>query len=271
MPADVAVRVTDVWKRYRTGSYQGATLIKEVQSMVARWRGKEDPNEKIAMDRSALDASHASANEWFWAVKGVSFEVKRGETVLILGRNGAGKSTLLQMLCQITEADRGIIEYRGRFATLLQAGVGFHEELTGRENVFLNGAILGLTRSEIIERLPEIAEFSEIAQFLDTPVKRYSSGMRGRLGFSVAAHLGAEIMILDEVLATGDRIFREKCVKKMKELAEGGTTVILVTHLVELLGDSINRAIFMENGSIRFVGEKSEALSYYLGKAKLPD
>lgn len=271
MPPDVAVRVSDVWKRYRTGSYKGSTLIKEVQSQVARWRGKEDPNAKILPDRSALDNSGAGGGEWFWAVKGVSFEVKRGETVIILGRNGAGKSTLLQMLCQITEADRGVIEYRGRFATLLQNGVGFNEELTGRENVFLNGAILGLSRAEIIDRLPEIAEFSEISQFLDTPVKRYSSGMRGRLGFSVAAHLGAEIMILDEVLATGDRIFREKCVTKMKELASSGTTVISVTHLTEMLGDAVDRAMYMENGAIRFVGDKNQALKYYLGKEKLPD
>ncbi|MEO0447479.1 MAG: ATP-binding cassette domain-containing protein [Verrucomicrobiota bacterium] len=270
LPDDVAIRVTDVWKRYRTGAFQGRTLVREMQSFAARLRGKEDPNAKVALNRDSLKASHIRDNEWFWAVKGASFEVKKGETIVILGRNGAGKSTLLQILCQVTEADRGEFAFRGRFASLLQAGVGFHEELTGRENIFLNGAILGLTREEIIERVPAIAEFSEIPQFLDTPVKRYSSGMRGRLGFSVAAHLGAEIMILDEVFATGDRVYRMKCIEKMRDLADGGTTVILVTHNVELLGDSIDRALYMQDGVIRYDGDRKQAMEYYMGISNLP-
>lgn len=269
LPDDVAVRLTDVWKRYRTGAIRGKTLVREAQSFIARMRGDEDPN-KLAMDRSQLGASNAEENDWFWAVKGASFEVKKGECVVILGRNGAGKSTLLQVLCGITEADRGLVQYKGRFATLLQAGVGFHPELTGRENIFLNGSILGLSREEIIHRIPTIAEFSEIPEFLDTPVKRYSSGMTGRLGFSVAAHLGAETMILDEVFATGDRVYREKCIDRIKELASSGTTILLVTHLVDMLEDAVSRAIFMQDGEIRYDGDTDQALRYYLGQDALP-
>ena len=262
---DVAIRVTDVWKRFRTGVFKGNTLVREVQSFVARIQGKEDPNEKIALNRSELHRSSVKSNEWFWAVKGVNFEIRKGEVLAILGRNGAGKSTLLQLICGLTESDRGEIAVQGRFATLLQAGVGFHPELTGRENVFLNGSIMGLTRDEIAERIDEIAEFSEIPQFLDTPVKRYSSGMQGRLGFSVAAHLDADVMILDEVFATGDLIFRDKCIEKMQNLAMDGRTVVIVTHFPSMLGEACSRALFMEDGEIKFDGDRVEAVDIYTG------
>ncbi len=263
LPDDVAVKVVGVWKKYRLGSYGGATLVQEVQSLFAKLLRREDPNSKLVLNRGSIKESQTSRNHWFWAVKKVSFEVKKGECVAILGRNGAGKSTLLQILCGVTEADQGTVYYRGRFATLLQAGVGFHEELTGMENIFLSGSILGLTREEIIKQIPAILEFSEISEFAETPVKRYSSGMRSRLGFSVAAHLGAEIMIFDEAFATGDRTYRYKCIDKIRELSDGGTTILLVTHMVGMLGDAVKRIIFMKDGEIYFDGDKARGVELY--------
>ena len=263
MNPDNAIEVHDVWKRYRTGIFRGKTLVRELQSLAARLTGREDPNEKIALGRSELHASHVDENEWFWAVSGVSFEIKKGEVVAILGRNGAGKSTLLQLICQITAADRGLIEIQGRIASLLQAGVGFHPELTGRENIFLNGTILGLTRAEIIERIPEIIEFSEIPQFIDTPVKRYSSGMQGRLGFSVTAFLGADVMIFDEAFATGDIPYRQKCLKRLRELAEQGATILVVTHMPQMLGDVCRRGILMIDGQKTLDCELNKVIEAY--------
>jgi len=264
-PVPPAVEICDVWKSYRTGSLRGRTLVREFESLWARLMGKEDPNSLI-LDRTSVTSETAHRNRRFWAVQGASFSVAKGEVVALLGRNGAGKSTVLQILSGITEADKGIIRLRGRVASLLGAGVGFNEEMTGRENVYLNGSILGMQPREIASRMESIAEFAEIPEFMDTPVKRYSTGMKARLGFSVAVHLSTDIMILDEVFATGDRIFRMKGINKMKELASSGRTIIIVTHMPSLLKGLCERGIVMRQGSVVFDGAIDEAVQLYMEK-----
>jgi lipopolysaccharide transport system ATP-binding protein len=203
--------------------------------------------------------------EVFWALKDVSFEVKRGEVLGIIGKNGAGKSTLLKVLSRITEPTKGRITLRGRTASLLEVGTGFHPELTGRENIFLNGAILGMTRAEIRDRFDEIVEFAGMARFLDTPVKRYSSGMYVRLAFSVAAHLEPEILIIDEVLAVGDTEFQKKCLGKMEEVAGFGRTVIFVSHNMAAVSALCTKALVLKNGLIDFRPDSvSDAIAHYL-------
>ncbi|HEY3760385.1 MAG TPA: ABC transporter ATP-binding protein [Verrucomicrobiae bacterium] len=207
-----------------------------------------------------------SAKEEFWALKDVSFEVKAGEVVGIIGRNGAGKSTLLKILSRITEPTSGKISLHGRVASLLEVGTGFHQELTGRENIFLNGAILGMSKGEIKRKFDEIVAFSEIEKFLDTPVKRYSSGMYMRLAFAVAAHLEPEILIVDEVLAVGDASFQKKCLGKMEEVSRNqGRTVLFVSHNMAAVVQLTNRAIVMEKGRVRFNGPTDEAVKGYAG------
>lgn len=201
--------------------------------------------------------------EEFWALKDVSFDVNQGEVVGIIGRNGAGKSTLLKILSRITEPTQGRVTLRGRVASLLEVGTGFHPELSGRENIFLNGAILGMTRAEIKKKFDEIVDFAGVEKFLDTPVKRYSSGMYVRLAFSVAAHLDPEVLIVDEVLAVGDAEFQKKCLGKMGGVAASGKTVILVTHQVNTLEQLASKCIVMNAGSIGFNGSVDAALSHY--------
>jgi lipopolysaccharide transport system ATP-binding protein len=206
--------------------------------------------------------------EEFWALKDVSLEVKQGEVVGIIGRNGAGKSTLLKILSRITEPTIGRILLRGRVASLLEVGTGFHPELTGRENIFLNGAILGMTRSEVRRKFDEIVAFAEIEKFLDTPVKRYSSGMYVRLAFAVAAHLEPEILILDEVLAVGDTRFQEKCIGQMKNIATGGRTVLVVSHNLAAVSQMADRAVLLESGQIAASGSVGDVVSIYLSKSQ---
>lgn len=201
--------------------------------------------------------------ENFWALKDVSFEIQRGEVVGIIGRNGAGKSTLLKILSRITAPTEGRIRINGRIASLLEVGTGFHQELTGRENIFLNGAILGMTRAEIIRRFDEIVEFSEIEEFLDTPVKRYSSGMYVRLAFAVAAHLEPEILIVDEVLAVGDAAFQKKCLGKMGSFAQSGKTVLFVSHNVEAVRSLCQRAVWLKKGRLHKDGKADEIVEDY--------
>jgi lipopolysaccharide transport system ATP-binding protein len=201
--------------------------------------------------------------EEFWALKDVSFEVKQGEVLGIIGRNGAGKSTLLKIFSRITEPTEGKIQLKGRVSSLLEVGTGFHAELTGRENIFLNGAILGMTREEILKKFDEIVAFAEIAQFLDTPVKRYSSGMYVRLAFAVAAHLEPEILIVDEVLAVGDASFQEKCLGKMKDVAAGGRTVLFVSHNMNAVLQLTSRAILLSHGTVDYVGDPVAAVERY--------
>src|SRR5579871_2225565 len=199
----------------------------------------------------------------FWALRNVSFQIKRGEVVGIIGRNGAGKSTMLKLLSRITVPTEGRIRIHGRVASLLEVGTGFHPELTGRENVFLNGAILGMSRAEIVRKFDEIVEFSEIAEFLDTPVKRYSSGMYVRLAFAVAAHLEPEILIVDEVLAVGDASFQKKCLGKMGSFAESGRTVLFVSHNVDAVRTLCQRGIWMKNGHVHKDGPVEQVVDEY--------
>lgn len=214
--------------------------------------------------RSSRSASY-SLQEDFWALKEVSFEVKRGDRVGIIGRNGAGKSTLLKILSRITEPTTGIIRITGRVASLLEVGTGFHPELTGRENIFLNGAILGMSRIEIKKKFDEIVDFAEIEKFLDTPVKRYSSGMYVRLAFAVAAHLEPEILIVDEVLAVGDALFQKKCLGKMEDVStKEGRTVLFVSHNMQAISSLCNTGIFLESGKIKLIEDVSHVVNAYM-------
>jgi lipopolysaccharide transport system ATP-binding protein len=213
------------------------------------------------LGRPGAEAKSASGE--FWALRGASFDIRQGEVVGVIGRNGAGKSTLLKVLSQITEPTEGEIRIRGRVASLLEVGTGFHPELSGRENVFLNGAILGMSRSEIKRKFDEIVAFAEVEKFLDTPVKRYSSGMYVRLAFAVAAHLEPEILVVDEVLAVGDAAFQKKCMGKMQDVAGHGRTILFVSHNMAAVSNLCQRGIVLESGSVRFDGAVREALQVY--------
>ncbi|HXH72092.1 MAG TPA: ABC transporter ATP-binding protein, partial [Mariprofundaceae bacterium] len=206
-----------------------------------------------------------AAEERFWALKDVSFDVQPGEVVGIIGRNGAGKSTLLKILSRITEPTTGEIGIRGRVASLLEVGTGFHTELTGRENIFLNGAILGMSRQEIGRKFDEIVDFAEVERFLDTPVKRYSSGMYVRLAFAVAAHLEPEILIVDEVLAVGDAQFQNKCMGRMKEVGQEGRTVLFVSHNIGAVNALCTKGMLLERGEVAAIGEVESVLANYMG------
>lgn len=210
-----------------------------------------------------------SQGEEFWALKDVSFELKEGDRLGILGRNGAGKSTLLKILSRIIEPTSGQIKIRGKIASLLEVGTGFHPELSGRENIFLNGAILGMSRVEIVRKFDEIVAFAEVEKFLDTPVKRYSSGMYTRLGFAIAAHLDPHILILDEVLAVGDSQFQTKCLQKMKDLAKGGRTIIFVSHTPQSVQTLCNKAIYLEHGRLKESGDVLKCIEAY-DNTKIP-
>ena len=228
----------------------------------------------LRMVRGGRDASNAKAApvDEFWALRGVNFEVHRGEVVGVIGRNGAGKSTLLKVLSRITEPTTGRIALRGRVASLLEVGTGFHPELTGRENIFLNGAILGMHRSEIKRKFDEIVDFAEVAKFLDTPVKRYSSGMYVRLAFAVAAHLEPEILIIDEVLAVGDTEFQKKCLGKMQQVAEGeGRTVLFVSHNMGAVGTLCKRVIGLAGGRVVYDGNTNDGITKYLQGDRPPE
>lgn len=263
MSNDLAIKVDHVFKEYRLGTIGGATLKAEIQSKLAKMRHKEDPNLKIG--QKAHDK-----NERFLALNDLSFEIKRGETVGIIGQNGAGKSTILKLICRVTAPTRGDIYMNGRLTSMLEVGTGFHDELTGRENVYLNGAILGMTKQEIDEKFDEIVEFSEVGQFIDTPVKRYSSGMKVKLGFSVASHLNSEIMIMDEVLAVGDVNFQNKCINRMKKVAEEeGRTILYVSHNMATVKSLCDRCIVLSHGQKAFEGSVEESIAVYMENEKL--
>ena len=255
------LRVDHVTKEYRLGMIGGTTLKEELQSRMARMRHQEDPNQKIG-------AKVGTRNEKFLALNDVSFSVKKGEAVGIIGHNGAGKSTLLKLITRITAPTSGEIGLNGRIASMLEVGTGFHPELTGRENVYMNGAILGMTKAEIDKKMEDIIEFSEVRQFIDTPVKRYSSGMYVKLAFSVAAHLDSEIMIMDEVLAVGDMAFQTKCLDKMKEVvAVDGRTVLYVSHNMNTIRRLCDRCIVMEKGKVVFSGAVDKAIEKYMNSS----
>ena len=257
---ELMIKIDNVKKEYVLGAIGGTTLRDELQRRRARRKKLEDPTKKIG-------AKEVSAGEKFMALNGVSFEVKKGEAVGIIGHNGAGKSTLLKLITRITAPTEGDIYLNGRVASMLEVGTGFHPELTGRENVYLNGAILGMTKKEIDEKMEDIIEFSEVRQFIDTPVKRYSSGMYVKLAFSVAAHLDSEIMIMDEVLAVGDVAFQNKCIQKMREVADSGRTILYVSHNMNTIRKLCDRCIVLNRGTIAYMGNVEEALSYYMGQS----
>lgn len=257
--SELMVKVEDVKKEYRLGAIGGTTLRDEIKRKVAKATHKEDPTKKIGQE-------DVNIGEKFLALNGVSFEVKKGEALGIIGHNGAGKSTLLKLITRITAPTEGNIYLNGRVASMLEVGTGFHPELTGRENVYLNGAILGMTKKEIDSKMEEIIEFSEVRKFIDTPVKRYSSGMYVKLAFSVAAHLDSEIMIMDEVLAVGDVAFQNKCIKKMREVADSGRTVLYVSHNMSTIRGLCDRCIVLSAGKVIFEGEVEDAISHYVTK-----
>ncbi len=258
MSNDLAIRVENVYKEYRLGTIGGATLKGEIQSKIAKLRHKEDPNLKIGQ------VAHGK-NERFMALKGLSFDIKKGETVGIIGQNGAGKSTILKLICRVTAPTKGSIYMNGRLTSMLEVGTGFHNELTGRENVYLNGAILGMSKAEIDKKFDQIVEFSEVGQFIDTPVKRYSSGMKVKLAFSVASHLDSEIMIMDEVLAVGDVNFQNKCIAQMKKVAEEeGRTILYVSHNMATVKSLCDRCIVLSHGEKVFEGSVDEAIAVYM-------
>ena len=256
MDKTISISLSGVKKRYRLGQLGGGTLNADLQSWLARLRGREDPNRKIG----------EPARGEFWALQGIDLTVYKGETLGIIGPNGAGKSTLLKLLSQVTAPTEGQIRLGGRVASMLEVGTGFHGEMTGRENVYLNGAILGMTREEIDAKLADIIAFSEVGPFIDTPVKRYSSGMYVKLAFAVAAHLDSEILILDEVLAVGDLAFQKKCLEKMRAAAETeGRTVLYVSHNMHTIRTLCDRCIVLDQGKIVFDGDVEQAIALYAG------
>ena len=256
----VAIQVSGVKKMYKLGQIGGGTLQADLQSWWARKRGKEDPNTKIG-------EGERSHGDTFMALNGVDLTIYQGEAVGIIGSNGAGKSTLLKLLSRVTAPTEGEIDIYGRIASMLEVGTGFNGELTGRENVYMNGAILGMTKAEIDAKMEQIIEFSEVREFIDTPVKRYSSGMFVKLAFSVAAHLDAEIMIMDEVLAVGDMAFQTKCLDKMREAAnKDGRTVLYVSHNMNTIRKLCDRCIVLDKGKVVFNGDVDKAIELYLGK-----
>ncbi len=253
----VAVEFQNVSKEYRLGNIGRGTLRADVRSFTAKILGKEDPNERIG-------AKHYGKNERFYALDGVSFKVEEGEVLGLIGGNGAGKSTLLKLLSRITVPTQGKITYAGKVAGMLEIGTGFHPEMTGRENVYLNGAILGMSVEEINKKFDDIVEFSEVGKFIDTPVKRYSSGMFVKLAFSVAAHLDSDIMLMDEVLAVGDVRFREKCMDKMMSSAKReGKTVIYVSHNMDTVRRMCRRCVVLDAGKLVYDGDTEEAIGIY--------
>ena len=264
----VVIQVDRLSKQYRLGVIGGKRLVDDVNRWWAKLRGQEDPLSKIGSPRPEVSGfkSQVSADA-IWALRDVSFEVKQGEVLGIIGRNGAGKSTLLKILSRVTAPTSGEVRVKGRIASLLEVGTGFHPELTGRENIFLNGAILGMSKTETRAKFDEIVAFSEVERFIDTPVKRYSSGMYVRLAFAVAAHLEPEILIVDEVLAVGDAQFQKKCVGKMGDVAREGRTVLFVSHNMAAVRALCSRGLLVEGGRIRREGPAPEVVGRYLQQA----
>ena len=257
--SDVVISVENLSKRYDLGVIGTGTISRDLNRWWARLRGQPDPYTKIGQ------TDHGNRQgESIWALKDVSFQVKQGEVLGIIGRNGAGKSTLLKILSQVTAPTGGLVKVKGRIGSLLEVGTGFHPELTGRENVYLNGAILGMTRAEVDRKFDEIVDFSGVEKYIDTPVKRYSSGMYVRLAFAVAAHLDPEILIVDEVLAVGDAEFQKKCLGKMSDVAQEGRTVLFVSHNMGSIRNLCKRSIQLTKGEILRDGNTIEVVENYL-------
>ncbi|MDN3595044.1 ABC transporter ATP-binding protein [Zunongwangia endophytica] len=262
----VILKAENISKQYRLGTVGTGTISHDFNRWWHQIRGKEDPYLKVG----AVNDRSAKANEdYVWALRDINFEVKTGEVLGIIGKNGAGKSTLLKLLSRVTSPTTGSIKTKGRIASLLEVGTGFHPELTGRENIYLNGAILGMTKPEIRAKIDEIIAFSGCEMYIDTPVKRYSSGMRVRLGFAVAAHLEPEILVVDEVLAVGDAEFQKKAIGKMQDLSTGeGRTVLFVSHNMASIQQLCTRCLVLKNGSVQFEGDVKEGINQYLAEEK---
>jgi lipopolysaccharide transport system ATP-binding protein len=269
MNSATVIRAEHISKQYRLGVINHGTLYRDIQSWWARWRRLPDPNAEI--DDISIDLSERKRikGDVFQALDDVSFEIEEGSVVGIIGKNGAGKSTLLKVISRITAPTSGFVRMRGRVASLLEVGTGFHPELTGRENVYLNGAILGMRRSEVARKFEQIVEFAEIGEFIDTPVKRYSSGMYVRLAFSVAAHLEPEILLIDEVLAVGDANFQKKCMGRMQEVGREGRTILFVSHNMTAINSICSKTIHIHNGCVEAFAETGRVIQNYLANGQV--
>ena len=257
----LALKAENISKQYRLGQVGTGTLTHDLNRFWHKMRGKEDPYLKIG---EANDRSSKGSSDYVWSLRDINFEIEQGDAVGIIGRNGAGKSTLLKILSKVTQPTTGKIYTQGRIASLLEVGTGFHPEMTGRENIFLNGAILGMTQKEIKRKFDEIVDFSGVERYIDTPVKRYSSGMYVRLAFAVAAHLESEILIVDEVLAVGDAEFQKKCLGKMGDVSKGeGRTVLFVSHNMAAVKELCNQGILLNQGKIEYIGTATESVIEY--------
>lgn len=257
-----AIKVENLSKAYQLGEIGTGTISRDLERWFAKVRGKEDPFLKIG---ETNDRAVKGSSDLVWSLKDINFEIQQGDAVGIIGRNGAGKSTLLKILSRVTSPTTGTVKAKGRIASLLEVGTGFHPELTGRENIFLNGAILGMRKREIARKFDKIVDFSGVERYIDTPVKRYSSGMYVRLAFAVAAHLESEILIVDEVLAVGDAEFQKKCLGKMGEVSKGeGRTVLFVSHNMTAIKNLCNSVIYMNSGVLLKTGETETVVNFYL-------
>ncbi|MCW5205707.1 ABC transporter ATP-binding protein [Desulfobulbus sp. F5] len=259
------IQIENLSKEYRLGVIGHGTLTRDLQSWWAKVQGKEDPNSKI--QPMLAGQKKQIQGDSFWALQEINLEVKQGEILGIIGRNGAGKSTLLKILSRVTAPTKGQIKIKGRIASLLEVGTGFHPELTGRENIFMNGAILGMYKNEIRNKLDEIIDFSGIEKFIDTPVKRYSSGMYVRLAFAVAAHLEPEILVVDEILAVGDAEFQKKCLGKMDDVVHEGRTVIVVSHNMGMITQLCPSVVWLRHGKIEKNGATKEIIAEYFSES----
>jgi lipopolysaccharide transport system ATP-binding protein len=262
----VAIKVEKLSKAYQLGEWGTGTVSRDIERWLAKVRGKEDPFLKIGEvnDRTVKGSSNV-----VWSLKDIDFEIQQGDAVGIIGRNGAGKSTLLKLLSRVTSPTSGTVKARGRIASLLEVGTGFHPELTGKENIYLNGAILGMRKAEIDQKLDQIIDFSGVERYIETPVKRYSSGMYVRLAFAVAAHLESEILIVDEVLAVGDAEFQKKCLGKMKDVSAGeGRTVLFVSHNMGMINQLCDLAFLMENGKMIDQGGADRIMNEYIRRQR---
>jgi len=263
----IAIKTENLSKAYQLGEFTTGTLSQDIERMWFRLRGKEDPFLKIG---ETNDRSVKGTSNMVWSLKDIDFEIEQGEAVGIIGRNGAGKSTLLKILSRVTSPTTGSIKVKGRIASLLEVGTGFHPELTGRENIFLNGAILGMRKAEIKRKFDEIVDFSGVERYVDTPVKRYSSGMYVRLAFAVAAYLETEILIVDEVLAVGDAEFQKKCLGKMSDVSKGeGRTILFVSHNMAAVSALCTRSILLKHGTIEETGKVEDVIKKYLSSKKV--
>lgn len=259
---NIILKVEDISKQYRLGLIGTGTISHDLNRLIARIRGKEDPFLKVS---ESNDRSSKGNSKYVWALKDINFEVNRGEVLGIIGKNGAGKSTLLKILSKVTGPTTGKVKSKGRIASLLEVGTGFHPEMTGKENIYLNGAILGMTKKEIASKLDEIVSFSGCERYIDTPVKRYSSGMKVRLAFAVAAHLEPDILVVDEVLAVGDAEFQKKAIGKMKDISkENSRTVLFVSHDMSAVKTICDRAILLEDGKVAMNDDTPKVIDYYL-------